>query len=1122
MPKQIEKPGELIMPKVTDDAFSCNTPKSNTAKQADGITKPAALYLAPLFGRIHQGHIAIHQSSAARILFVCIIFSILQFSGAVGVFGQSGSATLNGSVADQNGAVVPDVSITVINISQGFKRNTTTNIEGIFVVPLLPPGSYVLKAQRTGFSTTEIRDVVLNVNDQVVLRIELKVGGITGDTVTVVEGASLIDQSPSVGTIVDRQFVGNLPLNGRSFQSLITLTPGVVLTKADANNRGQFSVNGQRADANYFTVDGVSANVSVTSSGGFSQAESGALPSLTALGGTNNLVSVDALQEFKVLTSSYAAEFGRTPGGQVSIVTRAGTREFHGTLFEYLRNDVLDANDWFANANRLPKPAERQNDFGGVFSGPVLLPRFGEGGRQPWYDGRNRTFFFFSFEGLRLRQPQTALTTVPSLNSRIIAPANIQPYLNAFPRPNGSNLADNLSQFNASFSNPSTLNATSLRVDHFINSNFTVFGRYNYAPSEAVQRGGSRSLSTVSFVRSNTETITVGATAILSALTNELRFNYSRYKAASFNKLDNFGGATVPTETEIFPPFANSDDSLFAFFIIGGTNSSFNLGRNADNRQRQLNLVDTLFLTNGPHQLKFGIDYRRLAPVFNPLVYTQQAIFSGVAGVLSGRASSVFLQQTLGKRFPVFTNLSMFAQDSWRVTPRLNFHFGLRWEMNPPPSEQNGNDPFALTGIENPATLALAAPGVKLFQTTYGNFAPRFGVAFDLSQKQSWQTILRGGFGIFYDLPSGFIANAFANAFPNRVLRNISNVSFPVDPVTATLPPFSLSPPFDTIIGVDPHLTLPRTYQWNVAVEQSLGSSQTLSVSYVGARGRRLLRNELLVNPNPNFTFVNLTKNSATSDYNALQIQFQRRLWRGLQALASYTWAHSIDNASSDTLAVTPTNNVDPTRDRGPSDFDIRHAVNVAVTYNLPSPGKPRLLSALFRQWSVDSIFAARSAPPINLITGRNVFGVFGVSRPDVVPGVPLYINDEKIAGGRRINRMAFAFPPVGADGFTPTRQGTLGRNALRGFPMWQIDFAIRRQIKLTETLNLQLRAEAFNLLNHPNFADPVNNISNSQFGLTNSMLGRSLGTGGTGGGLNQLYQVGGPRSLQLALRVVF
>src|ERR1051325_3645137 len=336
---------------------------------------------------------------------------------------QSATATLSGTIVDQNGAVVPGVLVTVTNKGTAAQRQATTNEEGYFTIPLLPPSAYMINTRRDGFSPVEVRDVVLNVGDQKALNIELKAGDVNAQ-VTIDSNAETVRTDGSVSTVIDRQFVANIPLNGRSFNALLELTPGVVLTGATQGNSGQFSANGQRTNANYYTVDGVGANIGITSGAqvNLAQTGGGSLPPVSALGGTNTLVSVDAVQEFKVLTSSFAAEYGRSPGAQVSVVSRSGTNQFHGSLFDYFRNDALDANDWFANQRGLKRAPEKQNDFGGTFGGPLLLPRFGEGGSQPWDKGQNRTFFFFSYEGLRLRQPRTRITSVPSLAARQLAP----------------------------------------------------------------------------------------------------------------------------------------------------------------------------------------------------------------------------------------------------------------------------------------------------------------------------------------------------------------------------------------------------------------------------------------------------------------------------------------------------------------------------------------------------------------------------------------------------------------------------------------------------------------------------------------------------------------------------
>jgi hypothetical protein len=304
-----------------------------------------------------------------------------------------------------------------------------------------------------------------------------------------------------------------------------------------------------------------------------------------------------------------------------------------------------------------------------------------------------------------------------------------------------------------------------------------------------------------------------------------------------------------------------------------------------------------------------------------------------------------------------------------------------------------------------------------------------------------------------------------------------------------------------------------------------------MTTSYVAAVGRRLLRIQGI--PNPNATLrgnFQITRNNATSDYHAMQIQFQRRLSKGLQALASYTWSHSIDIASSDQQIGTSTLLVDPRADRGPSNFDVRHAFNGAVTYNLPTPKVGAIASKVFSRWSVDSIVTARSATPVNVTYNANITGLGSFSlRPDLVAGIPLYLHDPTAPGGRRFNNTQLVVPgnPLPQIGPflrpAPARQGTLGRNALRGFPVWLWDFALRRQFDLAEHLNLQLRAEFFNVLNHPNFADPNGALSTSStFGVSTSMLGRSLGVGGLQGGFNPLYQIGGPRSIQFSLKLNF
>jgi len=1048
------------------------------------------------------------------------------------VRAQSTNASLTGRVTDPSKSFIADAKLAAISAATNFRYETTTNTSGEYYLANLPPGLYQIEIEKPGFKKLIKPDVILHVQDALAIDFEMTLGSAT-DTITVESGARLLNtESATVSTVIDHTFVENLPLNGRSFQTLIFLTPGVVVTATAFNDQGQFSVNGQRADANYFTVDGVSANFGVTGTAMLVQTASGSLPALSSLGGTNSLVSVDAMQEFRIQTSSFAPEFGRTPGGQVSIVTRSGTNAFHGTLFDYFRNSVLDANDWFANLHHLPKPVDKQNDFGGVFGGPVL---------------KDKTFFFFSYEGLRLRQPFTQETVVPCDstcqvfgNARGMAPPTTQPYLKAYPIPNGPELFKQCTpnvngcpasgqqptgsaQFNGSYANPASLDAYSIRVDQVLSSKLNLFGRYNYSPSSITQRGPFSPTSVLSTTQSTSfsvQTLTVGLTVnINQRISNDVRANYSNDRANGKYTLDSFGGAVPLPDSLLFPTGFSSANGIF---IFGGSNVGTLLkGKLSTDEQRQVNLLDNLSLTMGNHQLKFGADYRRLAPFVNPFAYEQSVQFSGIGtaagGALSGTALAAFVYARQGDALRS-QNFSFYGQDAWKVIPRLTVTFGLRWDINPPSKGANlANYPFTVEGLNDPATMTLAPRGTPLYDTTYGNFAPRLGLAYQFSGLRNWQAVLRGGFGVFYDLGSGSLGGV-SYFFPYSNAKTVTSPPFPLSPQNAAPPPLTLNPPAQGIFVADRNLKLPRTYQWNVALEQSIGSAQSLSVTYIGAIGRDLLRLVDLFNPNPNFNLVFLTDNSATSDYHTLQIKYQRRLSRGLQALASYSFARSIDIASTDanTSFNTPGSVANPNVDRGDSDFDIRHSFTAGVTYDLPTPESQKVVHAMFGGWSVDSFIMARSAPPVDIVGAESFAeGVAFYPRPDVVPGVPLVLNGSQYPGGKIFNKAAFTPPPQKG------QQGDFGRNVLRGFGAWQADVALQRQFHVTERLGLRFRSEFFNIFNHPNFGSPNNTLSSPLFGHSTQMLASSLASTNDAG-FNPLYQIGGPRSIQLALKLQF
>jgi hypothetical protein len=1040
--------------------------------------------------------------------FTTVIFVCLLVSSSFVLYAQSTNASLTGRITDPSKALIVGAKVVVICAATNVRYETRTNGSGEYHLANLPPDHYRIEIEKQGFNKLVNPDVLLHVQDALEINLELKVGSALETIMVEASAVNVNTSNATVSTVVDRHFAEELSLNGRSFQTLILLTPGVVSAATSLGDQGQFSVNGQRADANYFTVDGVSANFGVNGFFPLVQAAGGALPALTATGGTNSLVSVDALQEFRVQSSSFAPEFGRTPGGQIAIVTRSGTNQFHGELFEYFRNGALDANDWFANLNHLPKPDEKQHDFGGIMGGPII---------------KDKTFFFFSYEGLRLRQPFAQQSVVPDSLSRQQAPAATQPFLNAYPVANGAELGNGLAQFNASYSNPSSLDATSIRVDQVIGSSLTAFVRYNYSPSSLEQRGApftTPTLSTVDMVSSSVHTLTAGLTELIKpTMSNEVRLNYSNQKVATQSIVDNFGGAVPLPDSLLFPPGFSSSNSSFELLILGV--GEYGQGNVGTDEQRQANLIDNLSLIQGSHQLKLGADYRWLAPFSSPFVYRQFVAFSGdtaaAGGVISGNAllaqPAAFQADAL-----LSQNFSFYGQDTWKIKSRFTVNYGLRWDIDPALKGKNAsNDPFTVIGLSNPATLALASRGTPLYQTTYGNVAPRLGLAYQLRGNGNWVSVLRAGAGIFFDLGQGSLGGASA-FFPYSATKNLSLAPFPLSPQNAAPPALSVNPPVGTILVADPNLKLPRTYQWNVAFEQSLGKDQTLSLTYVGALGRDLLRVTNLFNVNPNFQFVELTTNSAASDYDALQIKFQRRLSHGLQALASYSWAHSIDTGSTDAVITkgTPSTIANPNIDRGDSDFDIRHSFTVGATYNLPSPGHNGALRAVMSDWSLDTFVLARSAPPVDIIGATFFAGGIELSpRPNVVPGVPLVLFGSQFPGGKIINKAAFTAPP-------PGQQGDFGRNVLRGFGAAQADVALQRQFHLTENMELRFRSEFFNIFNHPNFGNPNNVLTSPLFGRSTQSLANSLGSGGPNGGFSPLYQIGGPRSIQLALKLLF
>lgn len=928
--------------------------------------------------------------------------------------------------------------------------------------------------------------------------------------VTVSASTSTMDSSTD-SFLVGSKSIASLPLQSRDLQSLFTLAPGTVApgpTNSDSSTLANISVNGQRPASNNFLVDGVDGNFGIAPGGQSPGASaSGYTPALTATGGTNPMASGSTAQEVTIRTYGTSAEYGRNSGGQVAIVTKAGTNSFHGSAFYLFSHEALDANDWFANSLSLLKPRHRLSDFGGTFGGPIQ--------RDHW-------FFFSSYEGFRLRQPVVALTDVPSLTSRNTAPANTQPLLNLYPLPNRAERADGFAEFASSFANAGRHDSGSLRVDGMPTNKLSLSSYLHITNSSADERGaGGLSLNSLNRISNSAQAITGTASYLLSpSMAAELRANYSHFTSRSSYRLDTFGGALLPVSSVFSQPALSGDNALFRA-DLNARNTQLMSGSGVSSIQRQFNVLGSTTMVVGTHTIKFGADYRRIFPIIGLHQQEQSFLFDGVTQTLTGHAARAnFLTRSQSQR-PVFNDTSIYGQDEWRVTPKLTLTYGVRWEVSPAPHASDRRDALAVTQVDDPASLTLAPPGT-LWKTSYGNFAPRVGVAYQPLHDDG--LVIRGSFGLVYDPANGAVGDVYAGSYPFLNGQSQFNVPFSF----AGTPPQSANAITVPLSAFDPHLQVPYLMEWSASVQRALGSAQSLEVSYVANRRRRSLLTNTLLGQNPNFDFLRVTTNGASSSYRSLQFRFDRRLSSSLGAMVSYTWAKSVADSSEDTAARSLFRSPNFRDERGPSDFDIRHTLTGYVSYELPAPCASGFANLLTRKWSIDSVFNVRSAAPVNVVYAVPTSFGFLYVRPDLIAGVPLYLNDPAAAGGRRINPAAFSLP-------LDLRQGTLGRNALRGFPLAQFNLALRRRFKFTEDVSLTLGAEADNVFNHPNFATPAgNDVSlgtrfapgsslsvNPTFGQSYTNAARnSWGIAGSSFAAN--YYPGSARTMKLLVRLEF
>jgi len=966
---------------------------------------------------------------------------------------------VTGVVQDTTGGALVGAAVSLMDQDTGIRRNARTDSHGAYSISAVSPGLYRITVREPGFQSIVQWNLRVTADQDSRVDFVMRLGSMQ-DVITVEGGPPAMNTSDAaVGAINGATPVG--ALNGRGVLGLVEFAPGVVATPAAGGEAGQFSVNGLRANTNYFSVDGVSANTTVTGAGLPAQFAGAALPAMTAFGSTENIAPNDALDEVRILTSSFAPLYGRLPGAQIALTTRSGSDQVHGSLSYAFRNEALVANDSIANANGLGRAPLRLNQWNTAIGGPV----------RP-----NRTYFFATYEGLRLVQPYTLEITTPSQIARTRASPDRARILEAFPAPSIVLSPDNLVAARVEhYSRPSRLDAASLRLDHALNAHITVFGRYQWAPS-STQSG----FTAVEDFRLHSNSLTIGLTANLSpSMTNDFRTNNWRTSAASAWSLSPAAASVVGSSAGSIPTFYG--------LAIGGVGALYS-GASGASRQGQWNFVDTLSMSRGSHAFLFGADYQRLTPARENASVSGTTSWPTIADFLEG-TRAVFTTASADQASALIETLSIFAQDTWAISPRVNLTYGLRWELTPPPAARGvssaSGSPVAGTGPIDPG-LPVEPVSQPYWSTRYTQLAPRLGVALRLDD----HSVIRAGLGLFYDAAFSAALDP-VNGFPFNRWQFGAGAG-------ATAPTSSTYGP-----RTAPNLELPYVIEWNLAYERMFGLRNLVSVSYVGSDGRRLLRREGLLEPGTQLAQITAATNHGSSSYQALELSYRRRLGRRLQGTAAYTWSHAIDNGSFDSGLYLAASQLPPSADRGSASFDVRYNAILGFTYNP------------VRNWDFSATLRARTGFPIDVRTTQNLLGLGfdDITRPELVPGVPFWLPSNTL-GGRRLNPAAFAS--------STAIQGSLGRNAIAGFGMSQLDLSAGRRFSLREAAQCSLRVEAYNALNHSNPGDPSRFLDSPLFGAPVSMLNLMLGSGVARSGLAPLFQSGGSRTLQLTLRLHF
>ena len=725
-----------------------------------------------------------------------------------------------------------------------------------------------------------------------------------------------------------------------------------------------------------------------------------------------------------------------------------------------------------------------------------------------------------SYESLWGQLPQTSLSAVPGDDLFSSAGDNLAPYLRAFPYANGTLQGGSVPTFTGVSTARVKLHPFSGRLDHRASPTMAMFFRYGYSPGETESRGqGFSSSNMVSLLESRNHSFTAGTTWTPgSGRANDLRLNYSRSSLASQSRLDGFGGA-IPLELSAFlPEGVDPAQSYFELNILGL--GSYAFGPQTRHRQEQIHVADAFTISERNHTFQFGVDYRRLFSTITQPGYSASITFGGVGEepgmLLSGTAAAAVIASNEPVVQPTVTQFSMYAQDTMRVSERLSLLYGLRWEINPAPGVRSGPNPVSYLGSD---VLSRFDP---LYKTPSFDVAPRAGLAYLLDTTSGRELIFRAGVGFYRD-PGYGTSNAFIGGAPFSSQRILSEVDFPLSSSNLAPPGLPAQRPYGQVNVTDPLLASPRILQWSAGFERMFGEGESLSISYVGTQGRELLRTESVPQFASAYSILRITTNDSESDYHGFQVQYRRPLGRSLSTQLAYTWAHAIDTASEDYSMLLPGFGSVLGVERGSSDFDARHTFRFAGSYHMPAPAGG-ILRTLLENWSADWMINARTALPFDVLavsettsstTGTSASGspgLYAITRANYL-GQEIWISDPAAPGGQRLNPAAFAIP-------SEYEQGTLGRNLLRGFGMWQADLALRRQIQAGERWSLHLQAQAINVFNHQNIADPSllqgALLGSPLFGHSTSLVGSSQN------GFASTFGQTTPRTLQFGLRMEF